>query len=88
MLVGYVSDERYVALADAVLEFERDGESVAVVRSTRGAPSTPPAQSSGHPQCWWTNMYRASPATSWNGSWGRAKLHVILERDALGALGV
>ncbi|MEA2582393.1 MAG: hypothetical protein QOF33_478 [Thermomicrobiales bacterium] len=38
MLVGYVSDERYVALADVLLEFERDGESVAVVRSTpRGA---------------------------------------------------
>lgn len=38
MLVGYVSDERYVAIADALVEFERDGESVAVVRSTpRGA---------------------------------------------------
>src|SRR3954467_11498932 len=38
MLVGYVSDERYVAVADALVEFERDGESVAVVRSTpRGA---------------------------------------------------
>jgi N,N-dimethylformamidase len=34
MLVGYVSDERYVALADALIEFERDGEMVAVVRST------------------------------------------------------
>ena len=31
MLVGYVSDERYVALADVLVEFERDGESVAVV---------------------------------------------------------
>lgn len=38
MLIGYVSDERYVALADVLLEFERDGRSVAVVRSTpRGA---------------------------------------------------
>jgi N,N-dimethylformamidase len=38
VLVGYVSDERYVAVADALLEFEQDGESVAVVRSTpRGA---------------------------------------------------
>jgi N,N-dimethylformamidase len=34
MLVGYVSDERYVALADVAIEFERDGRSVAVVRST------------------------------------------------------
>jgi hypothetical protein len=34
MLVGYVSDERYMALADTHVEFERDGESVAVVRST------------------------------------------------------
>jgi len=40
MLVGYVSDERYVALADALVEFERDGEMVAVVRSTpRGTSS-------------------------------------------------
>ncbi len=38
MLLGYVSDERYVALADVLMEFERDGRSVAVVRSTpRGA---------------------------------------------------
>ncbi|HVG97862.1 MAG TPA: carboxypeptidase-like regulatory domain-containing protein [Chloroflexota bacterium] len=38
MLVGYVSDQRYVALADVQLEFERDGQSVAVVRSSpRGA---------------------------------------------------
>ncbi len=38
MLVGYVSDERYVAVADVLLEFEREGRSVAVVRSTpRGA---------------------------------------------------
>ncbi len=34
MLVGYVSDERYVAIADALVEFEREGQSVAVVRST------------------------------------------------------
>ncbi|MHB8619836.1 MAG: N,N-dimethylformamidase beta subunit family domain-containing protein [Chloroflexota bacterium] len=34
MLVGYVSDERYVAVADASIEFERDGESVAVTHST------------------------------------------------------
>lgn len=38
MLVGHVSDERYVELADVLVEFERDGESVTVVRSTpRGA---------------------------------------------------
>ncbi len=38
MLIGYVSNERYVALADVLLEFEQGGESVAVVRSTpRGA---------------------------------------------------
>jgi hypothetical protein len=38
MLIGYVSDERYVALADVLLEFEQGGQSVAVVRSTpRGA---------------------------------------------------
>ncbi|MCS6861024.1 MAG: hypothetical protein NZT92_11975, partial [Abditibacteriales bacterium] len=38
MLIGYVSDERYVAIADALLEFERDGQTVAVVRSSpRGA---------------------------------------------------
>ncbi|MCW5852824.1 MAG: carboxypeptidase regulatory-like domain-containing protein, partial [Anaerolineae bacterium] len=28
MLVGYVSDERYVALPEVLLEFERDGQSV------------------------------------------------------------
>ena len=28
MLIGYVSDERYVALPDVLLEFSRDGESV------------------------------------------------------------
>jgi len=37
-LVGYVSDERYVALADVMLEFQRDGRTEAIVRSTpRGA---------------------------------------------------
>ena len=34
MLVGYVSDERYVALDQVGVEFERDGATVAVVRST------------------------------------------------------
>ena len=34
MLVGYVSDERYVALEDVAVEFERGGETVAVARST------------------------------------------------------
>src|SRR5688500_15814767 len=34
MLIGYVSDERYVAVADAQVELERDGECAAVVRST------------------------------------------------------
>ncbi len=38
MLIGYVSDERYVALADVLLEFQTRGETVAIVRSTpRGA---------------------------------------------------
>ncbi len=38
MLVGYVSDERYVAIHDAALELQRDGETVALARSTpRGA---------------------------------------------------
>ncbi|MFN8444878.1 MAG: carboxypeptidase-like regulatory domain-containing protein [Caldilineaceae bacterium] len=38
MFVGYVSDENYVAIADAALEFERNGKSVAAVHSTaRGA---------------------------------------------------
>lgn len=37
-LIGFVSDERYVALADVVVEFVRAGRTVAVVRSTpRGA---------------------------------------------------
>lgn len=34
MLVGYVSDERYVALAEVGIEFERDGQFVTVVKST------------------------------------------------------
>src|SRR5438045_282164 len=38
MLIGYVSDERYVALHDVALEFERGDEFVRVARSTaRGA---------------------------------------------------
>jgi N,N-dimethylformamidase len=38
MLVGYVSDERYVAIADVSVEFDRGAECVAVVHSTpRGA---------------------------------------------------
>jgi hypothetical protein len=35
MLVGTVSDERYVALHDVLAEFERDGVTVAVTRSPR-----------------------------------------------------
>lgn len=34
MLVGYVSDEQYVALADVLLEFEHDDYPTAVVRSS------------------------------------------------------
>ena len=34
MLIGYVSDENYSALCDVVLEFEKDGKTVAVVRSS------------------------------------------------------
>ncbi len=34
MLIGYVSDERYVALCGATVEFEREGAIVAVVQST------------------------------------------------------
>jgi len=38
LLIGYVSDERYVAVADVLAEFERDGRSRLVARSTpRGA---------------------------------------------------
>lgn len=34
MFIGYVSDERYVALSDVVLEFQQNGKTLAVVRST------------------------------------------------------
>ena len=34
MLIGYVSDERYLALADVLVELEQNGECVAVTRST------------------------------------------------------
>jgi N,N-dimethylformamidase len=34
MLVGFVSDQRYVALEGVAVEFERDGETAAVVAST------------------------------------------------------
>jgi N,N-dimethylformamidase len=34
LLIGYVSDERYVALADVLLEFQFQGQTVAVVRSS------------------------------------------------------
>jgi N,N-dimethylformamidase len=38
MLIGFVSDEDYSALAEALVEIDRDGETVAVARSTaRGA---------------------------------------------------
>ncbi|WP_437200822.1 N,N-dimethylformamidase beta subunit family domain-containing protein [Planctomicrobium sp. SH664] len=38
MLVGYVSDESYLALADVLLEFRQGGQTLAIVRSTpRGA---------------------------------------------------
>lgn len=38
MLIGYVSDERYVAIPDVLLEFQRDGRTTAIVRSSpRGA---------------------------------------------------
>jgi N,N-dimethylformamidase len=38
VFIGYVSDERYVALADVLLEFQQGGQTRAVVRSTpRGA---------------------------------------------------
>src|SRR5262245_17444191 len=36
--IGYVSDERFVALPDALVDFERDGQLLASVRSNaRGA---------------------------------------------------
>ncbi|MDB6121224.1 MAG: hypothetical protein JWQ71_217 [Pedosphaera sp.] len=34
MLIGYVSDENYSALLDVVLEFERDGKSITIARSS------------------------------------------------------
>jgi hypothetical protein len=34
MLVGYVSDERYVAIADVAVEIDCDGETIAVTHST------------------------------------------------------
>jgi hypothetical protein len=34
VLIGYVSDEQYVALAGAWVQFEQDGDLKAVVRST------------------------------------------------------
>jgi N,N-dimethylformamidase len=37
MLVGYVSDQRYVALSDVLLEFERDGRSVEARSRATGA---------------------------------------------------
>ncbi|MEZ4661695.1 MAG: DUF6605 domain-containing protein [Caldilineaceae bacterium] len=37
MLIGYVSDERYVALPDTLLEFERDGQSVEARSRATGA---------------------------------------------------
>jgi hypothetical protein len=37
MLTGYVSDERYVALSDVLLEFERDGRSVEARSRATGA---------------------------------------------------
>jgi hypothetical protein len=44
MLIGYVSDENYLALCDVAVEVERDGETLAVVRSSpRGAVDVPVA---------------------------------------------
>lgn len=34
MLIGYVSDEYFVAIADAIVEFEQNGEFVAIARTT------------------------------------------------------
>ena len=34
MLIGFVSDERYVAIADVAIEIDRDGETIAVTHST------------------------------------------------------
>jgi N,N-dimethylformamidase len=48
MLIGYVSDERYVALADVLVEFERGGESSAVVRSTPNGAVRAPLEAGNH----------------------------------------
>src|SRR5687767_6219326 len=37
MLLGYVSDERYVALDNVRIELERDGQSIVVTSTPRGA---------------------------------------------------
>jgi hypothetical protein len=37
MLVGYVSDERFMAIADCLLLFERDGKAVEARSSANGA---------------------------------------------------
>ncbi len=37
MLVGFVSDDRYLAVPDALIEFQRDGRSVLVRSTPRGA---------------------------------------------------
>src|SRR5690242_6604384 len=34
MLIGYVSDENYLAIPDVALEFEADGQIIATTRST------------------------------------------------------
>ncbi len=34
MLIGYVSDERFVAIADVAVEIQREGQTIAVTRST------------------------------------------------------
>ena len=43
MLIGYVSDENYVALADVLVEFQRDSRTQAIVRS----PLSPPFNHTG-----------------------------------------
>ena len=37
MLIGYVSDERYLALGDVLLEFQRDGQSIEARSRASGA---------------------------------------------------
>ena len=46
MLIGYVSDERYVALPDVLLEFVRDGRSIEARSRATGAvyAEVPPGQ--------------------------------------------